>query len=245
MIPTTIHDRALASQLVHHQEERPTCKMTPDQLLGLQRHARAKTAEPGDHDRERRRGADRDRERHPGIGADHVEPISWTPAARRRAEPLDEVVAELQAKFAPPARPRGAGGCSSALTRQVRSSGSPCSVRGRWSRSRCCWRAERIFGAGSRVTFRHMKAALAITLLLGFAHVASRARSHGVGLLGGRRRERWRRQDSAVHPHVREPRRRRRRAATRRCRRSIKASCSRRRTSTRRAGSRRRSRSRS
>ncbi|MEO8549722.1 MAG: hypothetical protein ABI678_07105 [Kofleriaceae bacterium] len=27
----------------HHTEERPTCKMTPDQLLGLQRHARAKT----------------------------------------------------------------------------------------------------------------------------------------------------------------------------------------------------------
>jgi len=32
--------------VVHHQEERPTCKMTPDQLLGLQRHARAKTMSP-------------------------------------------------------------------------------------------------------------------------------------------------------------------------------------------------------
>lgn len=27
-----------------NSEERPTCKMTPEQLLGLQKHARAKTA---------------------------------------------------------------------------------------------------------------------------------------------------------------------------------------------------------
>src|SRR5271169_217407 len=45
MISSTISSRCYgASVTITQKEERATCKMTPEQLLGLQRHARAKTA---------------------------------------------------------------------------------------------------------------------------------------------------------------------------------------------------------
>jgi hypothetical protein len=84
--------------------------MTPDQLLGLQRHARARTQRP-EGTLETADGvptviASGTQESVPiTVGAMIVETARGSEPAIAPAQPLDEVIAELEAKFAPPARP--------------------------------------------------------------------------------------------------------------------------------------------
>jgi len=89
---------------VHHHEERPTCKMTPEQLLGLQRHARHKTLSPEitiDHgDAVPSVIAEGTGESVP-IMIELAEPARGSLAEIAPAEPLDHVIAELEAKFTP------------------------------------------------------------------------------------------------------------------------------------------------
>jgi hypothetical protein len=83
--------------------------MTPDQLLGLQRHARAKTQRP--EPPETADGvptviASGTQESVPiTVDAMIVEPARGSEPAIAFAQPIDEVIAELEAKFVPPARP--------------------------------------------------------------------------------------------------------------------------------------------
>jgi len=84
--------------------------MTPDQLLGLQRHARAKTLSPEitieTSDAVPTVIASGTGESVPiTIEPMITEPARGSAADLAPAEPLDEVIEELEAKFAPPARP--------------------------------------------------------------------------------------------------------------------------------------------
>jgi hypothetical protein len=85
--------------------------MTPDQLLGLQRHARARTQSPEitieTGDAVPTVIASGTGESVPiTVDAMLVEPARGSVAEIAPAEPLDEVIAELAAKLTPPARKR-------------------------------------------------------------------------------------------------------------------------------------------